>query len=105
MMTVSYTITKVLFKQTDRFSTFEVFAARTIGQFVCQEMYNYFVNRSMKKNENKEIPIEDQKQMTYKSLTKFQLTLLIMRICLSFPSWLMVYYSLSIVPVGLAQTI
>lgn len=50
MMTVSYTITKTIFKQNDRFSTFEVFAARTIGQFICQETYNYFVNRSMKKN-------------------------------------------------------
>ena len=31
MMTVSYTITKTLFRLNDRFSPFEIFAARTIG--------------------------------------------------------------------------
>ena len=60
MMTVSYTITKMLFRQSDKFSTFEVFAARTITQFLFQEAYNYFVNRKMKKNESKDnTPIED----------------------------------------------
>ena len=51
MMTLSYTFTKMLFKETDKLSTFEVFAARTVSQFICTEFYNYFLNRQKKKEE------------------------------------------------------
>ncbi len=49
MLTLSYALTKLLYKSTDQYSSFEVFAARTVSQMLCQEIYNYFVNRKQQK--------------------------------------------------------
>lgn len=103
LVTVSYTIAKVLFKMNDRLSSFEVYAARTLSQMICQELYNYILNKRSKESVN--VTEEERSKMSYKSLTKLQFILIIARCMLSYPSWIMIYYSLTIVPMGLVKTI
>lgn len=100
LITISYTFTKMLFASNDCFSSFEVYAARMIVQLMCSQIHMYFLNKS-KANLSK----EDQAKISFRSLTRWQIFLIILRVILSFPSWLLVYYSLRIIPVGVVQTI
>jgi drug/metabolite transporter (DMT)-like permease len=100
LITISYTFTKMLFASNDCFSSFEVYAARMIVQLLCSQIHMYFVNKN-KANLSK----EDQAKISLRSLTRWQIFLIILRVILSFPSWLLVYYSLRTIPVGVVQTI
>ncbi|TNV77064.1 hypothetical protein FGO68_gene17032 [Halteria grandinella] len=97
-MTISYLITKQLYLDNSTLSAFEVVASRSVIQVVFNDLLIRYFNRRNTTQENKQA-------ISYSQLNKRQLSLLMVRLCLAYPTWLMVYYSVAILPVGLVQTI
>jgi hypothetical protein len=65
LMTASYTLTKILLRSSDRYTSFEIFAGRTIAQMICQETYYKCLQRKSKQEQEKSTENAKQKLMTY----------------------------------------
>lgn len=93
MFTFALVISKEVNKRNPRLTAFEIFTSSTFVQMLFNEVYLRVSQRN-----NKELKgIKDR----FTSLKPRQLRLLTLRLCLGYPAWLMLTYSVFVLPLGL----
>lgn len=98
--TVALVLTKQVYILNKRISTFEVFFIGTGVQVLIQIPLLKYHRYQFKKH-----PETQDKLMEIRLLTWPQKKLLYLRLVVAYPGWLMLNYSIQIIPIGVAQTI
>lgn len=96
LFTLALVLTKQVYRLNPRLTTFEIFTAGTFVQALCNEAYMRYTQRAL---------VRHDFSGHIKSLTRKQLRLLLIRLAIGYPAWLMLNYSVSEISLGLAQTI